>query len=69
MLTPTILFIMKIYYLLILTCSVDQDYLNTNTCIMNGIYWLQPPIKYPVFTHLIIPLLNKRLQTAYHDTE
>lgn len=39
MLTITILYIMKIYDI-ILTCSLGQDDLHANTCIMNGIYWL-----------------------------
>ena len=37
MLTTTILYITKIYDI-ILTCSVCQGNLHANTCMMNGLY-------------------------------
>lgn len=69
MLTATILFIITVYDIIILTYSLGQDYLHTNTCIMNRIYWLKRLIKYPVFTHLITSLFNNQLYTAYHVTD
>lgn len=68
MLITAILFIMKIYDI-ILTCSLGQDCLHVNTYIMNGICWLKIPIKYSVFTHLIILLFNNQLYTAYYVKE